>query len=123
VHPGAVAGQLLAIAIKNAKTLDNEEVTKAFSRLNEETFYGPMQFASDHAQLRFVPLLQFVPEPASWTQYAINRANFTNDIIVVGPSRVQVVRASSSAAAISSTEINRDISFLGRLCVSHPHVV
>ena len=86
---------MLAIAIKNAKTLDNGEVTKAFSRLNEETFYGPMQFASDHAQLRFVPLLQFVPESKTWTAHALNRqgTNFTNDIVVVGPSRVQVVRA------------------------------
>lgn len=81
----------MALAIKNAKTLDNNEVTKAFSRLNEETFYGPMQFASDHAQLRFVPLLQFVPEPESWMAHAFTKANFTNDIAVVGPSRVQVV--------------------------------
>jgi len=82
---------LLAIAIKNAKTLDNDEVTKAFSRLNEETFYGPMQFASDHAQLRFVPLLQFVPEIKSWTAHALTKSNFTNNVAVVGPSRVQVV--------------------------------
>jgi ABC-type branched-subunit amino acid transport system substrate-binding protein len=89
---GAVSGLLLMLAIQSADSLDNNEVTRALGRVNEDTFFGPYQFGADHSQLRFVPFLQFVPNNEEWIQYARKEiANYTSVVNVVGPSRVQLV--------------------------------
>lgn len=89
---GAVSGLLLMLAIQSADSLNNNEVTRALGRINEDTFFGPYQFGADHSQLRFVPFLQFVPNSEEWIQYARKEiANFTSVVNVIGPSRVQLV--------------------------------
>lgn len=86
---GAVSGLLLMHSIMAADSLDNNEVTRALGRFNDDTFFGPFQFGADHSQLRFIPIMQFVPDKESYQRFATSAApDFTNSINVVGPSRV-----------------------------------
>jgi ABC-type branched-subunit amino acid transport system substrate-binding protein len=86
---GAVSGVLLMLSIINADSLDNNEVTRALARINEDTFFGPFQFGADNSQLRFLPIIQFAPEAESYSRYVMSAApDSENSIAVIGPSRV-----------------------------------
>lgn len=88
---GAVSGLLIMLSIISADSLNNNEVTRALGRTNKDTFFGPYQFGSDHSQLRFVPIMQLLPNPERIRNLVSNAqtiTNLANIVGVVGPSRV-----------------------------------
>lgn len=78
---GSVAGHVIANAIGFAASFSDDDVTSALARLSIDTFYGPIEFAADHSQLRPVPMLQYTTDYDTDTQ--------SNTVALVGPDRIR----------------------------------